>query len=149
MPRLFSVSGVNRQKWCRDGSSPNDNEVKPFPRIVSNIHILTWEFVHSRRNWQFAFSHASRSSESILGALQWLRRSFAHLEKDNINVCWIVGEMIDWLKVCARTVLIQESSRNSNYSEESNGWSSTAGWADCMDGRCIHRSRKSYSMADG
>jgi hypothetical protein len=32
-----------------------------------------------------------------------------------MNVDWIVGEMIDWLKVCACTVLIQESARNSNY----------------------------------
>jgi hypothetical protein len=82
-------------------------------------HIHSYE--RSRRNWGFAFSHASRSSESILGALQWLRRYFADLKKDYINICWIVSEMIDWLKVCARTVLIQESPRNSNYSEESNG----------------------------
>jgi hypothetical protein len=75
---------------------------------------------HSRRNWGFAFSHASRSSESILGALQWLRRSFAHIAETDKDVHWIVSEMINWLKVCAPTVLIQESSRNSNYSEESN-----------------------------
>jgi len=121
MPQLVSASGVSEKKYCRNRISPN-NEVKSFPQISDKLYVNRDE--RFRHNWGFAFSHASRSSESILGALQWLRQSF---EEGNIDVCWIVSEMIDWLKVGAPTVLIQESLRNSNYCEESNGRSSTAG----------------------
>lgn len=101
---LFSASSVNVQKRRRDRSGPN-NEIKPFPQLSDQFDIDE----PLRRKWGFVFSHASRSSESILGALQWLRRFFALFEEDDIDVYWIVSEMIDWLKVCARTVLIQES----------------------------------------
>jgi len=115
MRRSVSASEVTEKKYCRDRSSPN-NEVKPFPRIPDQ-HWIGETF---RRDWKLAFSYASRSSESILRALQWLRQFLAHFEEIDMDVEWIVAEVIDWLKVCARTVVIQESSRNSNYCEESN-----------------------------
>ena len=104
MPQLISASGDNEKKHYRDRTGLI-NEVKPFPQIPNNLYVDE----RLRRHWGFVFSHASRSSESILGALQWLRRSFAHFEEVDIDVCWIVSDMIDWLKVCARTFLIQES----------------------------------------
>jgi len=115
MRRSVSASEVTEKTYYRDRSSPN-NEVKPFPQLSDQFDIGET----FRRDWQFTFSYASRSSESILGALQWLRRFLARFEKVDMDVDWVVAEMIDWLKVCARTVVIQESSRNSNYCEESN-----------------------------
>jgi len=143
MRRSVSASAVTEKTYCRDRSSPN-NEVKPF----SHIRDQRWIEETFRRDWKLAFSYASRSSESILRALQWLRRFLAHFEEVNMDVEWIVAEMIDWLKVCDRTVVIQESSRKSNYCEESNSWSSTTRWGDYMDGRRIHRCRKISSKAE-
>ena len=89
-------------------------EVKPFAEIpFANMPFLEKSYIEEtkRQNWGFAFSHASRSSKSILVALQWLRRlsSYPHFD-DGIHVGtdWIVSEMINWLKVCAGIILIQE-----------------------------------------
>ena len=82
-------------------------EVKPqIP--FENMFFLKKSYIREkeRQNWGFVFSHASRSSKSILVALQWLHRlsPYAHgSDKLNVSTDWIVSEMVEWLKVCAGT----------------------------------------------
>jgi len=82
-------------------------EVKPFGGLSSDdkLHISQKE----RQDWGFAFSYASRSSKSILVALQWLHRfspydPFGWL---GVGTNWIVSEMVEWLKVCTGIILIR------------------------------------------
>jgi hypothetical protein len=92
-------------------------EVKPFAQIpFAKQGFLQKSYIREkeRQNWGFAFSHASRSSKSILVALQLLRRlsPYPYFDGTHVGTDWMVGEMVEWLKVCAGIVLIQEVLRN-------------------------------------
>ena len=74
-------------------------EVEPFAELFSDdeLHVRQKE----REDWGFAFSYASRSSKSILVALQWLHRlsPCARFDLEHVGTNWIVSEMVEWLKV--------------------------------------------------
>ena len=81
---------------CRYGSIHNeDTKLDPF-EISDKCNIHSYP---NRHHWSFAFAHASMSSKCILFSI-W------SLLQLNYFVVWpseaecIVGEMIDWLKVC-------------------------------------------------
>ena len=92
-------------------------EVKPFARIplaekpslVEKSNISSRE--KERQNWGFVFSHASRSSKSILVALQWLHRlsPYESFGAGHLGTDWLVGEMVEWLKGYIGIALIQET----------------------------------------
>jgi len=85
------------QELFRDGSthSEQNSKLNPFPDMakVYFSDVL-------RRNWGFAFTHASTSSKCILFAIRSLVPS-NHIVKryGQYAVEWIVSEVIDWLKV--------------------------------------------------
>jgi len=82
---------------CRHNTS-HIVKVKKIPHIFNNYGRYYVER-NSHHNWRFAFSHASKSSKSILFALQWLHQlsPFAQLEHV-MSFDWIVSEMVEWLK---------------------------------------------------
>jgi len=92
-------------------------------------------YSRNRRDWSFAFTHASTSSKYILLSIQCLSRLSPSFELP-WDVDWIVTEMIDWFKV-RDPALIKEIFCNPDICEESNNRSSTTGSADHrVDGRC-------------
>ena len=119
------------KQHCRDGSvhSEGSSKLDPF-EIFDNFDIPSSS---NHRHWSFAFTHASTSSKCILFAIQCLSPVGYYFESP-WDVDWIVSEMIDWLKVSNPT-LIKEIFCNPDIWEESNSRSSTAGSADCLDGR--------------
>jgi len=91
----FSNDGSDNSSNNGLDNSSNDGSNDPTDDDSDRIDSKT------RRNWGFAFTHASRSSKSILVALRWLRISpNVYLQLDFVGTDWIVPEMIEWLKVC-------------------------------------------------
>jgi len=106
-----------KDKFHRDGSVVNIKD-RPWSSFSDIPCVIDSK---ARRNWGFAFAHASRSSKSILFALRWLQISpNVHFGYEFLGTSWIVHEMIEWLKVYAGTILIQANGRNSNYWEGTN-----------------------------
>jgi len=99
---------IAEDQRSRDGY-PFNMEVKPFSELSSDnkLHISEKE----RQDWGFAFSYASRSSKSILVALQWLHRlsPYEYFDWKFVGTNWNVSEMVEWLKVCTEIVLIRET----------------------------------------
>ena len=95
-----------KDKLHRDGSIVNVED-RPSSWLSDYNSDNPCDIEKARRNWGFAFAHASRSSKSILVALRWLRITpDVYLGHDFVGTKWIVREMIEWLKVCAGTILI-------------------------------------------
>jgi hypothetical protein len=91
------------EQHCRDGSHNEGNfKLEPF-EISDNDADLLFDS-SDRRNWSFAFTHASTSSKYILSAIQCFFKVNPFVE-----CCWttqwIVSEAIDWLKVRRNMVL--------------------------------------------
>jgi hypothetical protein len=92
-------------------------------------------YSRNRRDWSFAFTHASKSSKYILFSIRCLSQLGPSFELP-WDVDWIVSEMIHWFKV-RDLALIKEIFCNPDIWEEPNSGSSTTGFADYrVDGRC-------------
>ena len=130
---------------CREGSIPSeDSRVDPFE--ISDIHTYP-----KRHHWSFAFAHASASSKCILFAIRNLFQLNPFLSYFGARTAeWIVGEMIDWLKV-GDSALITEIFCSPDNWEEPNSGSSPTGSVDCLDGRCTQENWRGNrdSEADG
>ena len=91
---------------CNCAYDKRNFQPEPFPQIYGHTYNSHYHhYTNSRRLWNFAFTHASTSSKSILFALQCLHRfspflDFQKTDRSNICLEWIVSEMVNWLKVC-------------------------------------------------
>ena len=107
--RPLWLSDDGSDNSCDDSSdnSCDDSSDNSSYDGSDNSHTID---LKTRRHWGFVFTHASRSSTSILVALRWLRIiPKVYLNDDFVGTSWIVREMILWLKVCVGTIIIQET----------------------------------------
>ena len=120
-----------------DGTTHSEGNSKVDPFKISY-----WEsgplsyllYFRDRRNWSFAFTHASTSSKCIYFSICCLVQCNSFV-KWPWGAGYIVSEMIDWLKV-RDPALMKEIFWNPDNWEAPNSGSSTLGSADCVDGRC-------------
>ena len=136
------------EQHCRDGSTYSEGNSK-----ADLLEISHWEsdeldylfYSWRRRNWSYAFIHASKSSKCILFSI-WGLIQLCPLSQSRYPwpTEWIVNEVIDWLKVCNPAV-IKEIFCTHDIREEPDSRSSTAGSADRLGGRCKQENRKGNS----
>jgi hypothetical protein len=91
-----------------ENHSQGNSKADPFPEIPDDLIIPV--HTNARRNWSFAFKHASMSSKCILFGLRYLCQlnplfEFYWKEREIVCMEWIVIEMIDWLKVCDQILM--------------------------------------------
>jgi len=137
------------EQYCRDGFTHNGGNSKADPYEISHWDSSELNYLlysRNRRNWSFAFTHASTSSKCILFAIRCLSQIGSYFDAP-WDVDWIVNEMIDWLKVCDPPS-ITELFFDPDIWEEPNSGPSTAGSADCLDGRCTPENRKDDSNSE-